>query len=73
MYKPPLLGPNYTQENGKLATHRNKLFMSAVQGYGGLCVVGTADGDLLLFRGSWTFSWNFMEFYFECVILSFIC
>jgi hypothetical protein len=51
MYIRTFLGPNYTLENGKLGTHRNKIFMSAVQGYGGLCIVGTADGDLLQFRG----------------------
>lgn len=39
-------------ETGKLGEHKNKSFMSAARGKGGIAVVGTSEGDLLLFRGT---------------------
>ena len=45
------IGGSYSCENGKLGTHRNKMFLSAVCGMGGSTVIGTSEGDLLLFQG----------------------
>ena len=45
------VGGSYSCENGKLGTHRNKMFLSAACGLDGMTVIGTSEGDLLLFQG----------------------
>ena len=45
-------GSTYSCENGKMGSHRNKMMLSAVCGIDGGTVIGTSEGDLLLFQGA---------------------